>query len=121
PGPGSGPGPVAGPGPEPGPGSNPIPGDEGTIQSREEQIDRQADASVCDAFDGDLIAQGALRGEADRGEANFEALSGEPETGQSVGRNGCVESDFEDSILQVEQPVEPLPVEPLDETVDPEL
>ncbi|MEM9904315.1 MAG: filamentous hemagglutinin N-terminal domain-containing protein [Cyanobacteria bacterium P01_D01_bin.44] len=121
PGPGAGPGPVAGPGPEPGPGSNPISGDEGTIQAREEQIDRQADASVCDAFDGDLIAQGGLRGEAERGDADIEEPSVDTETHQNAGRNACVGSDFEESILQVEQPVEPLPVEPLDETVDPEL
>lgn len=70
------------------------------IQANEEQVDRQANASVCNPTDGTLIAQRSLRGDDRDGELTENLAT--PDREQVTQRNACRQSDLDDTILVVE-------------------
>ena len=97
---------------EPSPGDGPIVMDgEVEIQANEEQVDRQANASVCRPTDGALIAQRSLRGDSSDGDGSDDDSienSATPEGEQITQRGVCGQSEIGGNILIVEDPIEQL-------------
>lgn len=72
------------------------------IQANEEQVDRQANAAVCNPTDGTLIAQGSLRGDDDESAENLATSDGDP----IAQRNACRQSDVGGNILVIDDAIE---------------
>ncbi len=79
-------------------------GGEVEVQANEEQVDRQANTSVCNFADETLIAQGSLRGDGDESPED----SVNPDVEQITQRDACGQPDIGDNILVVEDAIEPL-------------